>query len=125
MPCGGTSNLPPPAPAFDNTVYAYPEGVSAETMDPAVFGPKLWDQLHRRALVATPLWRESQWLNAFHAAIPCPICREHFGWARGKYPADFTSNDALFVCTWRWHQEVNLRMNKPDITLEAARALYS
>lgn len=124
MGCCGQPDQPPPPPAFDNTVYAYPAGITGQSLDPTTYAP-LWDQLHRRALSATPLWRENAWLSAFHAAIPCPSCREHFGTARSRFPVDFSlGNDAYFVCSYHWHEEINKFLGKPGLSLVAARLLY-
>jgi hypothetical protein len=69
----------------------------------------------------TPLPSEkaliSTWLDMFQGTITCPSCREHFGIALGsyrrQYPHMLSSREEFLVCTFRLHNAVNRRLNKP------------
>jgi hypothetical protein len=57
------------------------------------------------------------WLDMFQSTITCPSCREHFGIALGsyrrKYPYMLNSREEFLIFTFRLHNAVNRRLNKP------------
>jgi len=57
------------------------------------------------------------WLDMFQTTITCPSCREHFGTAlasyRRQYPRMLSSREDFLVATFRLHNAVNRRLNKP------------
>jgi hypothetical protein len=57
------------------------------------------------------------WLDMFQSTITCPSCREHFGVAltsyRRQYPRMLSSREEFLVATFRLHNAVNRRLNKP------------
>jgi hypothetical protein len=69
----------------------------------------------------TPLPSESTliqtWLDMFQSTITCPSCREHFGVALGsyrrQYPQMLSSRNEFLLATFRLHNAVNRRLNKP------------
>ena len=89
----------------------------------SIWGPLGWMTLHSVASCYpnTPLPSEKTlmqtWLDMFQSTITCPSCREHFGTALGsyrrQYPQMLNSRDEFLVCTFRLHNAVNRRLNKP------------
>ena len=59
----------------------------------------------------------STWIDLFQATITCPSCREHFEEAirgyRNMYPSMMNSRRDFMLCTFRIHNSVNRRINKP------------
>jgi len=57
------------------------------------------------------------WLDMFQATITCPSCKEHFGNAlagyRRSYPQMLLSRREFLLFTFRVHNAVNKRINKP------------
>jgi len=57
------------------------------------------------------------WLDMFSATITCPSCREHFEVALGSYrrlyPQMLRSREEFLLFTFRVHNAVNRRLNKP------------
>jgi hypothetical protein len=57
------------------------------------------------------------WLDMFQTTITCPSCREHFGTTlaayRRLYPGMLNSRADFMLFTFRAHNSVNLRLNKP------------
>jgi hypothetical protein len=57
------------------------------------------------------------WLDMFQSTITCPSCREHFGTALGSYrriyPQMLSSREEFLLATFRLHNSVNRRLNKP------------
>jgi hypothetical protein len=57
------------------------------------------------------------WLDMFQSTITCPSCREHFGTALGayrrQYPQMLSSREEFLLFTFRVHNSVNRRLNKP------------
>jgi hypothetical protein len=82
-----------------------------------------WMTLHSVASCYpdTPLQSEktlmNTWLDMFQSTITCPSCREHFGTALGsyrrQYPHMLNSREEFLVATFRLHNAVNRRLNKP------------
>lgn len=96
----------------------------------SIWGPLGWMTLHSVASCYpdTPVQSEkalmNTWLDMFQATITCPSCREHFGTALGsyrrQYPHMLSSREEFLVCTFRLHNVVNRRLNKPiHSTVEA------
>ena len=89
----------------------------------SIWGPLGWMTLHSVASCYpdTPVQSEktlmNTWLDMFQATITCPSCREHFGTALGsyrrQYPHMLSSREEFLVCTFRLHNAVNRRLNKP------------
>ena len=57
------------------------------------------------------------WLDMFQSTITCPSCRDHFGTAlagyRRSYPQMLASRSEFLLFTFRVHNSVNRRLNKP------------
>jgi hypothetical protein len=57
------------------------------------------------------------WLTMFQTTITCPSCREHFGIAldayRRNFPRMLESRSEFLLFTFRAHNSVNRRLNKP------------
>jgi hypothetical protein len=64
------------------------------------------------------------WLDMFQSTITCPSCREHFGIALGsyrrQYPQMLSSREEFLLATFRLHNAVNRRINKPIHSTVAA-----
>ena len=94
---------------------ASPRQTNAAAFD----GSAMWAELHRHAPgPATPAW-----LKSFAVRLPCGECRRHWLslsdsiiWHLGQ--------DVFFQCTVMAHNAVNLRLGKPEISLEEARARW-
>ena len=60
------------------------------------------------------------WLDMFQSTITCPSCREHFANAlagyRRMYPTMLGSRNDFMLFTFRVHNSVNRRLNKPVYT---------
>jgi hypothetical protein len=89
----------------------------------AIWGPLGWMTLHSVATCYpdTPTAGEqalmSTWLDMFRDTITCPSCREHFTTMLANYrqavPNMLTSRQTFAVFTFRAHNAVNRRLNKP------------
>ena len=89
----------------------------------SIWGPLGWMTLHSVASCYpdNPLPAESSliqtWLDMFQSTITCPSCREHFGSALGAYrrtnPRMLGSRSDFLLFTFRIHNSVNRRLNKP------------
>lgn len=81
-----------------------------------IWGPPLWAELHNEPNPSP------EKLAAFKKRIPCPICLADFEQLTIKYPPDYSSPEAWFNVTWRWHDEVSAKNGNARITLEEAKA---
>ena len=89
----------------------------------SIWGPLGWMTLHSVASCYpnTPVPSEvtlmQTWLDMFQTTITCPSCKEHFGVALGsyrrQYPRMLSSREEFLVATFRLHNAVNRRLNKP------------
>jgi hypothetical protein len=88
-------------------------------------GPKRWAELHRRAM--------SGWINPSEMAFVITLadgmgactCRGEWRTLLKRMPPDLSSPEAYFAWSVAVHNAVNLRLGKPPLTLEAARAKWS
>jgi hypothetical protein len=89
----------------------------------AIWGPLGWLTLHSVAGVYsdTPTNAEKQlmtvWLDLFRDTITCHYCRSHFtdmyAMYRQRFPGMFDSRQEFVAFTFRAHNAVNRRLNKP------------
>lgn len=89
----------------------------------SIWGPLGWMTLHSVASCYpnSPLPAEISlmhtWIDMFQSTITCPSCREHFGNAiqgyRRLYPQMMNSRTEFMLATFRLHNTVNRRLNKP------------
>ena len=96
----------------------------------SIWGPLGWMTLHSVASCYpdTPVQSEKAlmqtWLDMFQSTITCPSCREHFGIALGsyrrQYPQMLNSREEFLLATFRLHNAVNRRINKPIHSTVAA-----
>ena len=96
----------------------------------SIWGPLGWMTLHSVASCYpdTPVQSEKAlmqtWLDMFQSTITCPSCREHFGIALGsyrrQYPQMLNSREEFLLATFRLHNSVNRRINKPIHSTVAA-----
>lgn len=89
----------------------------------AIWGPLGWSTLHSVATsyAESPTSAEKQlintWLDAFRDTITCPSCRDHFtdmlAAYRRQYPSILDSRQNFTIATFRMHNAVNRRLQKP------------
>jgi len=96
----------------------------------SIWGPLGWMTLHSVASCYpdSPTSAEQTltqaWLDMFQSTITCPSCREHFGISltsyRRNYPNMLASRRDFLLFTFRAHNAVNRRLNKPIYPTVAA-----
>lgn len=96
----------------------------------SIWGPLGWMTLHSVASCYpdSPTTAEKTltqaWLDMFQSTITCPSCREHFGTSlasyRRNYPQMLSSRTDFLLFTFRVHNSVNRRLNKPIYATVAA-----
>ena len=89
----------------------------------SIWGPLGWMTLHSVATLYpdSPSAGErelmSVWLDMFRDTITCPSCREHFtqlvATYRQTFPNFLSSRQTFTIFTFRAHNAVNRRLNKP------------
>ena len=89
----------------------------------SIWGPLGWMALHSAASCYpdAPLPAERTliytWLDMFQSTITCPSCKEHFGQSLNGYrrlhPEMLNSRADFMLATFRLHNTVNRRLNKP------------
>lgn len=85
-------------------------------------GPMLWAALHGRALAQGTGEADAVWLAGFRQILPCGECRQH--WDR-MLAATAPIWGEYFAWTVARHNEVNRRLGKPEMGLEAALQRWS
>lgn len=96
----------------------------------AVWGPLGWMTLHSMASLypdePTPSEKAlmQSWVHLFAGTITCPSCQEHFreqlNAYQARFPQMFESRASFLLFTFRVHNSVNHRLNKPIYTSVAA-----
>lgn len=103
--------------------------------DPRNFGPGLWSAIHTEAAAATTPERKKSFLDFIYrqtSMLKCQACRHH----ATKYlsenpPEDYLDlqdsegrETGLFEWTWIFHNTVNRRLGKPEVSREEANQLF-
>jgi hypothetical protein len=89
----------------------------------AIWGPLGWMTLHSTAFAypENPTGSEKElmytWLDMFRDTITCPSCKGHFtdllARYRAQFPSMLQSRQEFVMFTFRAHNAVNKRLNKP------------
>ncbi len=87
---------------------------------PSWDGSKLWEEIHRRA-VAKDGQDDSSWVEEIRRRVPCGECRRHWDGMMSRTPPDWAN---YFAWTVDRHNEVNARLGKPAVSIDAARQLW-
>ncbi len=83
-------------------------------------GPGLWSKIHLWALAGAPGDR-GKWVQEFVAEVECGDCRQHaMQWVKEHPPGE-----DVFAWSVEWHNDVSRRLGKPEISVEAARVIWS
>tara|TARA_B100000767_G_C19769749_1_gene539332 strand:+ start:3393 stop:3905 length:513 start_codon:yes stop_codon:yes gene_type:complete len=103
-----------------------------------LWGPKLWEAIHVLAF-SHPVACQSDcdkkkgmydFLKSLTKVIPCEECRGHYtSWfnknmTNGENSDILTSRDKLTAALVDLHNEVNVRTNKPQVSIDTVRAKY-
>jgi hypothetical protein len=89
-----------------------------------VVGPILWAEFHRWALTAD-LASAADWLTKFVWRLPCGQCRKEYRTVLAEMPPVTSSHDELFAWTCAAHNKVNRKLEKPEMSIEDARARWA
>lgn len=102
---------------------------------PDIWGPPFWAAIHLACLAAPKAIdaeREAgfrQFFTAMQHVLPCKKCRVHMAENLGELPlapAVFAGGrDSLFAWSVALHNRVNAANGKPEMTADAARALWT
>jgi len=104
------------------------------TSDPKIWGPPFWFTLHNGAvkypIKASPIFadRMKGFILGLPVMIPCDKCQDHAtahieaNWSR--LDDVVSGRDKLFKFFVDFHNKVNKRYNKPEISYESAYKLY-
>lgn len=107
--------------------------------DPTYVGPGYWHVIHKKARNAKTPKDENEFINFMidvSLTFPCSSCTTHCQ----QYIQSFPMTDykgiklniageetviGLFIWTWKFHNAVNKRLNKPIMSWDTALNLYS
>jgi hypothetical protein len=116
-------------------ITRYNKNSDTDIREPEVFGPSMWFTLHNGSKhypkEASPIVAEKMkgFILGFPYMIPCEKCQHHaIAYIEEHYSSideAIKGSDSLFKFFWEFHNFVNKRLNKPQISLENAKKLYS
>lgn len=117
------------------TIYNLSSSEDQQESDKSIeWAHSLWKYLHTMSTQYpdTPSLPEQlmmrQWLQTLVVTLPCPKCQRHYAeYLNENYDNMDTvvaSRDNLFQFFVDLHNQVNIRNNKPIISLEEAKRLY-
>lgn len=117
--------VPTPAPL---TVEKY------DNTKPSVWGPPFWFTLHNGALnypsLANPLYieRMKNFILGIPVMLPCHTCKDHaisfIEYHKDQLDYICAGRDKLFKFFVDFHNQVNIRHKKPEMSYEDAYKLY-
>ena len=119
----------------DNKTVIIYENKLLNGVNPLIWGPSFWFTLHngslRYALKPSPILKErmKQFVLNIPIMIPCEKCADHAQFYieshYDKIDEIVSSKSNLFEFFWKFHNEVNSRLNKQQITLQKAYDIYN
>lgn len=98
--------------------------------NPNYSGPGIWFSMHTDAAAAKTSEDKKyvcKQIRNKQAKFPCKDCKEHFGFYLQNNPPESTINgseDALFLWTVNFHNAVNFRLGKPQVSYEDAKSIF-
>jgi hypothetical protein len=104
--------------------------------DPKSWGPSFWFTLHNGAnhYPENPTSHTMEYMKGFIEGIPimlpCSVCSEHARVYIDRMKIENKLNDAvmskenLFTFFWSFHNSVNARTGKPEISLDSVKTMY-
>lgn len=98
--------------------------------NPNYIGPGSWFTIHSMAACISDENEKKcviKVIRHLQKSFPCGDCRGHFGTYLDKNPPEMTlggSLDSLFVWTVNFHNAVNYRLGKPQVSVEEARKIF-
>jgi hypothetical protein len=125
---------PQPQQNKPTTTLEYKTLSYANSGNPEVWGPAFWFSLHNGALrypkQASPIWKErmKHFIMGIPVMVPCEKCADHAtahledNWS--NMDNIVSGRDNLFKFFWEFHNFVNQRLGKPQMSLEDAYKLY-
>lgn len=106
-------------------------GEMSKSLNPRVWGPGLWDQLHRFAFEysTNPTEAEKEeakrvFTSDIYAFVFCDSCKTHWAAMMKEHPPAVESGAALARWLVDRHNQVNERLGKPIWTFEQASRAY-
>lgn len=100
-----------------------PKGILIKSDDNApppktgeAWGPRMWNMLH------TAKDADDRWIRSFTANVPCGPCKTGWRAILAEMPPVF--GEGWFAWTVEAHNAVNVKLDKPTMTVEAARAIW-
>ena len=125
----------PPTKEKEETLKAtYKLVKGANSGHPETWGPAFWFSMHNGASSypkkASPIWRErmKSFIQGIPVMVPCEKCADHACAYIEKRKDDLDevvkNNENLFVFFVEFHNFVNSRLGKSQMSLEDARKMY-
>ena len=91
-----------------------------------VQGPRIWKWLHEMALGWNGEKDDLQSIiSMITNAVPCGECKKHWVEMLVAHPPKATNAEEFFAESVAWHNQVNARLGKPELTVEDARKIYA
>ena len=128
------SSYKPSKDLYNTEIHASPIPSKLNYAEPTVWGPSFWFILHngsaRYPKQATPVCadRMKGFILGIPVMMPCETCSDH---ATAHIEANYdrmdeivSGRDKLFPFFVDFHNYVNRRYNKPEMSLQAAYDLY-
>ena len=102
-------------------------------LPPEIWGPMFWSTLHIISLgyPEDPTYSEKraakELFNAMVYLLPCPACRSHYKEVLQVNPVESWLDNRKSLTEWVWttHNQVNLKLGKPEITMTEFYKHYS
>ena len=104
--------------------------VQNQTTNPTYVGPGTWNVIHTLAFKATSKPKQKEFINTLKLIIdyfPCEKCRGHAQDYLKNHPVEDYQNDSqgMFIWSWKFHNAVNFRIGKNQMSWELAYHLYA
>lgn len=95
-------------------------------INPELFGPSFWGALHFACLGAEHPDKVRDFIALYPFVLPCYGCRKHFEEVLEENPVPETTDRwELFKWSVKVHNIVNVKLEKPELTVDEALYLLT
>jgi hypothetical protein len=96
-------------------------------MDIRKLGSGIWYIIHKEAIICQDKKSYINFIHRLKNSFPCEACKKHFTEYIEKNPIEqyLQVDKGLFIWTWKFHNSVNRRLGKPEMSYEDAEKMYT
>jgi hypothetical protein len=96
-------------------------------MDIRKIGSGIWYIIHKEAIICQDSKAYISFIHRLKDSFPCEVCKRHFAEYLERNPIEeyLHVDKGMFIWSWKFHNSVNRRLGKPEMSYEVAERMYT